>query len=332
MTPFDRRTFLRLAGASLGAGALYRAFPALAEGGAGEATRRALGRRSGEAPRPFSFVQLSDTHVGFEGPPNPTGTKAFERAVERVNRLAAPPDFVLFTGDLTHDSEAPGEPARRMERFKAIASGLKVEARHLVPGEHDAGLDGGTLFREVFGETHYAFDHKGVHFVALDNVSRARPEVGPEQLDWLRKDLARFDHATPIVVFTHRPLFDLKPEWEWFTSDGDAVMAALAPFENVTVLYGHIHREDVHAEGQARHLAARSLIFAFPDPARVEEKKPVPFEPARPFAHLGLRTLHAGPGNRPGGVSVRAEEVELAMAERSGTEGFAQLLRPSTLD
>ena len=332
MGHIDRRTFLRLAGASLGAGALYRAFPAMAAGGAAEATGQALGRRTGEAPRPFSFVQLSDTHVGFEGPPNPTGTQAFERAVAAVNGLREPPDFVLFTGDLTHDSEAPGEPARRMQRFQAIAGGLTVKARHHVPGEHDAGLDGGALFRQVFGETHYAFDHKGIHFVALDNVSRAKPEVGPEQIAWLKRDLARFDPATPIVLFTHRPLFDLKPEWEWFTSDGDAVMAALAPYQNVTVLYGHIHREDVHAEGHARHLAARSLIFAFPDPAATEEKKPLPFEAARPFAHLGMRTVHAGPGERPGGVTVRAEEVELAMAERSGTEGFAQLLRPSTLD
>jgi 3',5'-cyclic AMP phosphodiesterase CpdA len=328
---FDRRTFLRIAGTSIGAGALYRAFPALAADGEAGDTARALRRRNGEEPRPFTFVQLSDTHVGFSGPPNPTGTKAFERAVEIVNGLRPAPDLVLFTGDLTHDSEKPGEPAERMKRFREIADRLEVKTRRLVPGEHDAGLDGGALFREVFGETHYAFDHKGVHFVALDNVSRAKPEVGPEQLAWLKRDLARFALTTPLVVFTHRPLFDLKPEWEWFTRDGDGVMAALAPFENVTVLYGHIHREDVHQVGRAHHYAARSLVFAFPDPALAPEKKPLPFDPQKPFAHLGLRQVHAGPGDRPRTEAVRCEEVELSMAERSGTEGFAQLLRPSSL-
>ena len=183
----------------------------------------------------------------------------------------------------------------------------------------------------MFGETHYSFDHRGVHFVALDNVSRAKPEVGPEQLAWLRKDLARFPATAPMVVFTHRPLFDLKPEWEWFTSDGDDVMKVLSPFENVTVLYGHIHREDVHVEGHAHHYAARGLAYAFPDPAQTDEKKPLPFDPAHPFQHLGLRQVHAGPGRRPTTATVRPEEVELTMAEHSGTEGFAQLLRPSTL-
>ena len=91
-----------------------------------------------------------------------------------------------------------------------------------VPGEHDAALDGGVLFRENFGETHYSFDHRGAHFVALDNVSHGKPIVGGEQMAWLKKDLARFPKSTPIVVFTHRPLFDLKPEWEWFTADGEA--------------------------------------------------------------------------------------------------------------
>jgi Calcineurin-like phosphoesterase len=331
MKHIDRRHFLRIVGASLGAGALYRVAPALAAGAEGADVARATGRANGEAVRPFSFVQLSDTHVGSGPPVNPGGTAAFERAVEVVNRLPEPPELVLFTGDLTHDSEEPGEPARRMQRFRDIAGRLRVRTQKAVPGEHDAGLDGGVLFREVFGETHYAFDHRGVHFVALDNVSRALPEVGPEQLAWLRKDLARLPRTAPVVVFTHRPLFDLRPDWEWFTSDGGEVMKALAPFENVTVLYGHIHREDVHETGRVRHLAARGLAWAFPDPT-VEEKKPLPFDAAHPYRNLGLRVARARPGGPPGAAPVGVEEVELTRAEYSGTEGFAQLLRPSTLD
>ncbi|BDG09509.1 metallophosphoesterase family protein [Anaeromyxobacter paludicola] len=324
----DRRTFLRIAGLSLGAGALYRvgAFA----GAEGQDAARALGRATGEAPAPFTFVQLSDPHVGFSGPPNPTGTQAFERAVAEINALPQRPDLVLFTGDLSHESEKPGEHAARMARFREIAGRLRVPAMHAVPGEHDAGLDGGALFRSFFGETSYSFDHKGVHFVALDNVSRAKPEVGPERRDWLRRDLARFPRTAPIVVFTHRPLFDLRPDWEWFTRDGDQVMALLEPFENVTVLYGHIHREDVHRAGHATHYAARSLIFAFPDPATTPEKKPIPFDPARPFRNLGLRRLDAR-REGGGGLAIAPTEVELTLRKLSGTEGFAQLLRPSSL-
>jgi 3',5'-cyclic AMP phosphodiesterase CpdA len=319
----DRRTFLR-------AGALYRVAPALASGEAGGELVRNQRLANGEAVTPFSFVQLSDTHVGFSGPPNPTGAAAFERAVAMVNALSPRPDLILFTGDLTHDSETPGEPAARMLKFQEIAAGLQIPVRHMIPGEHDAGLDGGALYREVFGETSYSFDHKGVHFIALDNVTRARPEVGPALLAWLKQDLDRFARTAPIVLFTHRPLFDLKPEWEWFTRDGDAVMKLLAPYQNVTVLYGHIHREDLRQIGPVRHLAARSLVFAFPDPDQVADKKPIPFDREHPFRNLGLRVVRAGAG-KAAGASVTNQEVELTMREHSGTEGFAQLLRPTSL-
>lgn len=327
----DRRTFLRIAGASLGVGALYRVMPAWARDPAARETSRLLALANGEPVTPFTFVQLSDTHVGFVGPPNPNGTAALERAVEVVNRLAERPDLVLFTGDLSHDSEDPAEHAARMRRFKEIAGRLRVPVVRMVPGEHDAGLDGGALYREVFGETSYSFDHRGIHFVALDNVSRAKPEVGPERIAWLRKDLSRFPATAPVVVFTHRPLFDLKPEWEWFTRDGDEVMNVLAAHENVTVLYGHIHREDLLVKPHVRHCAARSLAWAFPDPAGAAPKKPLPFDKDHPFRNLGLRQVHAGPGAPPAPLALTMDEVELALAERSGTEGFQQMLRPSSL-
>ena len=328
----DRRNFLRIAGASLGAGALYRVAAALGPEPAGRDTARRLAKANGEAVKPFSFVQLSDAHVGFHGPPNPTGTRAFERAVELINRLPEPPDFILFTGDLTHDSEQQDERRARMREFQRIAGGLRVKERHTIPGEHDAGIDGGALYHEVFGDSNYAFDHRGVHFIALDNVSRAKPEVGPERIASLRDDLARYSRTTPIVVFTHRPLFDLRPDWEWFTRDGDAVMKVLSPYENVTVLYGHIHREDVHEVAGCRHLAARSLIFGFPDPGGGGDKKPLPFDAEHPFRNLGARVVRAGPSASPGAATLRIDEVELTLQERSGTEGFQQILRPSTLE
>ena len=180
-TTFDRRRFLKVAGTALGAGALYQVGAMAGTDASGRALMEGLGRRTGEKVTPFTFVQLSDTHVGFQGPPNPLGTKAFERAVAEVNGLAVAPDLILVTGDLTHDSEQEGEAAARMKRFQEIAAGLKVRNIKYVPGEHDAGLDGGALFRSVFGPSHYAFDHRGVHFVALDNVSLGKPDVGAEQ-------------------------------------------------------------------------------------------------------------------------------------------------------
>jgi hypothetical protein len=320
MEDFDRRKFMKIAGASIGVGALYRVAPLLASPQA-RSLQKLLGKKNGEAMTPFSFVQLSDTHVGFEGPPNPLGTKAFERAVELINGLPERPELVLFTGDLTHDSEKPGEHADRMRLFGKIAGRLRVPLVKCVPGEHDAALDGGTLFRDAFGDTSYAFDHRGVHFIALDNVSQGKPKVGAAQLAWLRSDLARFPKTAPIVLFTHRPLFDLRPDWEWFTNDGDQVLEALAPYENVTVLYGHIHREHVHTEGHSTHYAARSLIFAFPDPDAGVPKKPLPFDSAKPFQNLGLRTVTEVSG-RP-----KVDEVELTLREFSGTVGVQQLLK-----
>src|SRR5437773_8224240 len=164
---FDRRKFLKIAGTSIGVGALFQVTPLLARTAAGRRMASLLGKKNGEAPTPFSFVQLSDTHVGFSGPLNPLGTQAFEQAVDLINGLKERPDLVLFTGDLTHDSENPGEHADRMRLFQKIASRLKVPLVKSVPGEHDAGLDGRRLFRDAFGETHYSFDHRGVHFVAL---------------------------------------------------------------------------------------------------------------------------------------------------------------------
>ncbi|MGH7917069.1 MAG: metallophosphoesterase family protein [Candidatus Binataceae bacterium] len=324
--PIDRRSFLRVAGTSLGIGALYTVGNALAgKSVAGTMAKQVLRASNGEAPGSFSFAQFSDTHVGFNGPPDPLGTQAFERAVKMVKRMPKAPELVIFTGDLTHDAESREVHAARMRTFKSIASGLKVPILRWVPGENDAALDGGKLYREHSGEPHYSFDHRGVHFVALDNVSRGRPEVGTEQLAWLKRDLSRYPLATPIIVFTHRPLFDLKPEWEWFTSDGDDVMKALAAYENVTVLYGHIHRRNFHQDGRARHYAARSLIFAFPDASQTGDRKPVAFDAHQPFKNLGIREVSGD------GPALTISDVELSLREFSGTCGMQQLAKSGVI-
>jgi predicted phosphodiesterase len=322
----DRRSFLKIAGASLGIGVVYQFAPFLAHRAEADAISDFFKKANGEAPQSFTFAQFSDPHVGFQGPPDPLGTKAFESAVELFNKSPQRPDFVLFTGDLTHDAETRDAHAQRMQLFKSIARRINTSAIHPVPGENDAAIDGGVLYREHFGESHYSFDHKGVHFVALDNVSRGRPEVGTEQLTWLKKDLARFPNTAPIIVFTHRPLFDLKPEWEWFTADGDDVMNALAPYQNLTVLYGHIHRHNVHQTGKIMHYAARSLIFAFNDPVTNDDKKPLPFDKDDPFKELGIR-LVGSQGAADPAAPLQVTDVVLTKAEFSGLSGMQQMFK-----
>ena len=319
---FDRRQFLKVSGISLGVGALISVAPAMAGSGPAAVLRKWFRRENGEPITPFNLVQLSDAHVGFNGPPNPTGTKAFERAIEIINGLEPQPELILFTGDLTHESETPGEHAKRMRLFQTLTSRLKAKNIKYVPGEHDAALDNGVLYRQFFGETHYSFDHRGVHFIALDNVSSGKPAIGAQQIEWLKRDIARYPHTAPIIVFTHRPLFDLRPDWEWFTRDGDDVLNLLAPYENVTILYGHIHRHDVHETEHARHYASRSLIFGFPDPTTTGDKKPVAFDKAQPFKNLGLQSL-AENGGRPS-----INEIELTLREFGGTDGVQQILKP----
>ena len=245
----------------------------------------------------FYFVQLSDSHWGFSGAPNPDAANTLKKAVATVNALDIQPDFVVFTGDLTHTTDDPTERRKRMAEFRDIVAALKVKTVHFMPGEHDASLDNGAAFKEYFGETHYTFDHKGVHFIALDNVSDPGAKIGDEQLAWLKKDLAQHNKDAPIVVLTHRPLFDLVPKWDWATRDGDQAIALLMPHKNVTVFYGHIHQEHHHQTGHIAHHAAKSLIFPLPAPGSQDKRTPLPWDPASPNKGLGFREVEAHPQN-----------------------------------
>jgi predicted phosphodiesterase len=239
----------------------------------------------------FYFVQLSDTHWGFSGPPNPDAANTLKKAIASVNALHAKPDFIVFTGDLTHTTDDPKERRRRMAEFKEIAGGLNVKQVYFIPGEHDASLDNGAAFKEYFGKTHYTFDHKGVHFIVIDNVSDPGAKIGDEQLAWLKSDLATQKKDARIVVFTHRPLFDLVPKWDWATRDGDQAIALMMPYTNLTVFYGHIHQEHHHQTGHIAHHAAQSLIFPLPAPGSQEKRDPLPWDAAAPTRGLGFRQV-----------------------------------------
>ena len=280
----ERRHFLSLLAS--GGGAVF------ASGLAGCATRAG-------APDDFFFVQLSDCHWGYQGPANPDATGTLPKAIASVNALAKAPDFIVFTGDLTHTTDDPMERRRRLTQFKAIASELKVKQVHFLAGEHDAALDQGLAFREHFGPSFYSFDHKGVHFIALDNVSDAGAQLGQAQLDWLRAHLAGRNPDDPMVVFTHRPLFDLAPQWDWATRDGQQVVDLLLPFRHVTVFYGHIHQEHHHMTGHIAHHAARSLIFPLPQPGSQPKRTPLPWDPAQPYRGLGWREVSLQGGEAP---------------------------------
>src|SRR5579862_1760102 len=153
------------------------------------------------------------------------------------------------------------------------------------------------------------FDHKGVHFIALGNVSDPTGKLGDDQIQWLRADLARHDKEAPIVVLTHRPLFDLAPDWDWATSDGAAAIEALMPYEYVTVFYGHIHQEHHQMTGHIPHHAAKGLMFALPAPHSVPKKMPIPWDAANPYRGLGFRTVQAKGGGDEYALSELAVET-----------------------
>lgn len=269
-----------------------RDFLTLCAAGGGAVCLSALPGYAGAA-NDFYFVQLSDSHWGYQGAANPDAANTLKKAVAAVNALPSQPDFVIFTGDLTHSTDDPQERRKRLAGFRDIVRDLRVKDVRFIPGEHDASLDQGAAFQEFFGPTHYTFDHRGIHFITLDNVSDPGASIGAAQLDWLKADLAGQDKDAPIVLFTHRPLFDLAPQWDWATRDGAQAIELLMPYRNLTVFYGHIHQEHHHQTGHIAHHSAKSLIFPLPAPGSQEKRTPLPWDASMPNRGLGFREVAA---------------------------------------
>jgi len=226
----------------------------------------------------FTFAQISDTHVGFAGKANPDAGGTLADSIAALNALAPRPAFVLHTGDLTH-----GQKAGAFDLLAESLKAIRTERIFYVPGEHDVFLDGGREFlarygRGTLGGGWQSFDSGGVHFIGLVNVLTYKAGVGGalgmEQLEWLRADLAPRGPSTPIVVFTHVPLWALYPAWGWTTADGEVAIAMLRRFGSVTVLNGHIHQVLQKIEGHVVFHSARST--AFPQPAAGAAPTPGP--------------------------------------------------------
>ena len=278
----ERREFLKLMG--IGGGVVFLS-------GLGPLAH-AAGKK--EAKNEFFFVQLSDTHWGFSDPKiNPDFSGTLKKAVAAVNSLSTPPDFIMFTGDLTHTTDDEKERRKRLTEFRGIVADLKVKDVRFMPGEHDASLDKGAAFQEVFGKTHYTFAHKGVNFIVIDNVSDPTGSIGDEQITWLGNELKKLSKDARIVVFTHRPLFDLAPTWDWATRDGAKAIELLMHYKNVVVFYGHIHQVHNQMTGHIPHHAANGLMYPLPAPLSQPKKAPIPWDPAAPYKNIGFRDIDA---------------------------------------
>ena len=248
----------------------------------------------------FTFVQISDSHIGFDKPVNPDAAATLNEALDKIAALPAPPDFIIHTGDITHLA-AP-------EQFDIALQSIGRLKRdvHYAPGEHDI-LDAATAkaYMERFGKgardgAFYSFDHKGVHFISLNNVTDLKTNglgfLGADQLAWLADDLRDKTNSTPIVVFCHIPLWTIAPEWGWGTQDSQAALALLARFGSLTVLNGHIHQVMQKIEGAATFHTARSTAFPQPAPGTAPAPGPLKVPPGQLRSLLGITDVVYAPG------------------------------------
>jgi 3',5'-cyclic-AMP phosphodiesterase len=254
-----------------------------------------------QAADSFSFVQISDTHMGFKAEANPDPNATLQAALDKIAALPDKPAMMLHTGDVTHLSK-PEE----FDTADKLIKGAKLDT-HFIPGEHDVIGDNGKQFFERFGGRGaapggwYSFDQGGVHFVALVNVIGFAPAtggtLGNEQLEWLEKDLKGKSASTPVVVLGHIPLWPVYPQWGWSTGDAEQAFAYLKPFGSVTVLNGHIHQVVQKVEGKMTFQTAMST--AFPQPAAGAAPNPGPMKVGadKLKSVLGIRDIEYAPAS-----------------------------------
>ncbi len=281
----DRRGFLTCM-AWAGTGVIWTV-------GGGVLSSRALGETAAPGEEGMTFVQISDSHIGFSRPANPNVNATFERAVQKINLLADRPEFILHTGDMTHNSR-PEE----FDTLDQLLTQAKPNQVFYVPGEHDILADDGKTYldrygRGTAGRGWHSFDSKGVHFLGLVNVGRGEGmgKLGADQLDWIEDDLKGRPASTPIVVFAHVPLWTVYPEWGWGTEDSAQVLAYLKRFGSVTVLNGHIHQVMQKTEGNVTFHTAMSTAFPQPAPGTAPSPGPMQVPAERLRGVLGITNV-----------------------------------------
>ncbi len=259
---------------------------------AGAATQHASARPA------LRFAQISDSHIGFTGAPNPDVSATFGHAIDQVNNLGYTPDFVVHTGDLTHLS-TPGQ----FDQVKQMMTALKTPHVFTVPGEHDSVDDAGQKYRSAFGagsvgDGWYSFDIAGVHVIALVNTLNLRKlgHLGTDQLAFVEKDVARLSSDTPIVVFSHIPLFAMYPDWGWGTDDAGQALSYLRRFSSVTCLNGHVHQLFSKTEGNVTFYSGTTTAYPLPRPGDGPAPKPVTLPAGKLRDALGIREVSYSSG------------------------------------
>jgi Icc protein len=227
----------------------------------------------------LSFVQISDSHMGFDKAANPDVVGTFKAAIAKINALPMPPTFILHTGDISHLSK-PAE----FDTVDQLLQSAATKDIFFVPGEHDVINDNGQMYRERYakqsqGGGWYSFDKNGVHFIGLVNVLNLKAgglgSLGAEQLEWLQRDVKNRSASTPIIVFAHIPLWSVYPQWGWGTEDSAQALGYLKRFGSVTVLNGHIHQTMQKVEGNVTFHTACSTAFPQPKPGEAPSPGPM---------------------------------------------------------
>jgi Icc protein len=241
----------------------------------------------------FSFVQISDSHIGFNKAANQNVTGTLRKAIDKINTVQAgmkPPEFMIHTGDITQNSKAA-----EFDTAVQVIKDVKVGQVLYVPGEHDFSLDDGEQYKQRFGQGTlgngwYSHNHKGVHFVGLNNVVQvdAMGNLGADQLAWLKADLANLSNSTPVVLFAHIPLWMVYEKWGWGTQDGAVALGYLKRFGSVTVLNGHIHQVVQKVEGNVSFHTAMSTAFPQPAPGAAAGPGPMAVPAGRLESVLGV--------------------------------------------
>ncbi|MBB5056740.1 hypothetical protein HDF16_001425 [Granulicella aggregans] len=238
----------------------------------------------------FSFVQISDSHIGFNKPANQDVTGTLKIALDKINALPTTPELLLHTGDITHSAK-PAE----FDTAQQLIKSAKAGETFYVPGEHDFSSDDGAQYMARFGKGTlgtgwYSFNHRGVHFIGLNNCLQidALGKLGPEQLAWLKQDLTDLSASTPIVIFAHIPLWMVYPEWGWGTKDGAEALSYFKRFGSVTVLNGHIHQVVQKVEGNVAFHTATSTAFPQPAPGKAPSAGPMMVPAGKLRSVLGI--------------------------------------------